>query len=342
MKIWIAWLQVLIPLVVLWKICGMLVEGIAGIVCHFPKLSSQTMGELAVLRFNIALLGISCFAVLVVQNGGCPDIAVATVFGYCLFNLLATLGICVYRRDLPSSSLAYGSGALLLMVVALMTLILRDGHIAWPESLAAVMLYGGYHYRYQRRLPPSETGPTNPSLPLWLSLLYLLGSLAIIGVACHFLVAGSIAITLWQTIPHTLLGTLVIAIGISIPNLVLLKNFMRHHQSDMVVATVVSGQLQGILIGLGLPLLVLNVTGTVYTLAGSSRALPFEKFTLVFSLFYLLISCVLFLICIKRSINRVKGIGLLAWYCIYCATLLISYVMRDSHWVRSLPIWLGF
>jgi cation:H+ antiporter len=340
MALWIPLLQLTISLVVLWKICDIMVEGLSNLAHRFKIPVSFAGAILGIVSYSTPEFGTSLFAILVTNGGHFPDISLATILGCVLFSLTVILGICLSFRNQPILPACQRDGLFLAAVLLLMLLSLHDGRIGLWESLAALVLYGMYGVRLILNIPPSDSLHVSHPLPTWLAFLYFFGAIAIIGVAYHFAVEATIQLTYVTQLPITLLSVFVLAIGISIPELFTVIASVRRGHGSLAISNLVASNIFNILVCLGFPLVIFNSQGHIYHLAVREDSVPLDKFILVFSLLYLF--CTFLLTLLLMRLRRIKGWMLIGLYLAYCLVILAACLRQDSTWIEDFPKWFGF
>lgn len=187
------------------------------------------------------------------------DIAVGSVIGSSIFNVLVTLGLSaliiplrvsrqLVRLDIPLMILA----SLLVFVLAYNeTLTPLDGLIL----LATLVLYLGLLLRKSRQSQPSEPG-TRPRAPWLSSLLLMIVGLLLLVFAGHLLVAAAVEVATDLGLSERIIGLTIVAVSTSLPELATSLIAALRGQRDIAVGNVIGSNLFNLLGVLGFTALV--------------------------------------------------------------------------------------
>ena len=208
-----------------------------------------------------------------------PDIAVGSVVGGSIFNLLVTLGLCaliiplrvtrqLVRVDIP---LVIAASALLFglswngVLGALDGVILLLGLLAF---LVIVLRQSGQGFAYRKAA--SEAGARKPG-PALLRLAALVVGIACLIFGSHLLVAASVLLALDLGLSERVIGLTVIAVSTSLPCLATSLIAALRGQRDIAVGNVIGSSLFNLLGVLGITALIAPVSLSV-----SPNALDFD------------------------------------------------------------------
>jgi cation:H+ antiporter len=208
-----------------------------------------------------------------------PDIAVGSVVGGSIFNLLVTLGLCaliiplrvtrqLVRVDLP---LMIAASALVFGLAWNGTLGALDGAILLLGLLTFLMIVlrqSGQGFAYRKSA--SETGARKPG-PALLRLAALVVGIACLIVGSHLLVAASVVLALDLGLSERVIGLTVIAVSTSLPCLATSLIAALRGQRDIAVGNVIGSSLFNLLGVLGVTALIAPVSLSV-----SPNALDFD------------------------------------------------------------------
>lgn len=255
---------------------------------------------------------------LIASLSGSVDIGVGTVIGSNIWNIAGILGI--------SATVAGGIGAskeglnrdwLMTLATGLILLFFMFfGDINWVAALVMVSLYGVYLWLliksqrsksilreqkyYQNNHKPEKKVLDKKKLGF--ALLGLLGLI----VGCRILVYSGVELARIAGIPEMIMGLFTLAIGTSIPELVVTLSSAMKGLHDLSIGTVLGSNTFNILIGIGIPALLLGV--------------PVERLSLVFDAPVMILVTVLLMVLIrtgKMKLNRSGGIILIGTYLSY-------------------------
>ena len=338
----IALIKLIVSLIVLWKICDIMVDGLCSLSQRFKIPQSVAGATLAAVSSSAPEFGTSLFSILITEQGKYPEIGMATIIGSAIFNVLVIIGLAALFRNLKVLPRVYSRDGLFYFLTLILLIIgLWDGKITLWEAGAAIGLYLIYTFILiiDIKRHPEEQEETK-QLPTATALLYFVGSVVIIGIACHFLVEGTIQISNATNIPKTLISVLVLAAGTSIPDCFASIAAARKGQGAMAISNALGSNVFDILICLGVPIFILNTRGNAYTMPQAS----IEQTLLIFSMLFLTGTVFITLILIKHkwSVGKFKGGLLVLLYVIYLVGILSAYAMRDAAWVQNFPKWFGF
>lgn len=255
---------------------------------------------------------------LIASLSGSVDIGVGTVIGSNIWNIAGILGI--------SATVAGGIGAskeglnrdwLMTLATGLILLFFMFfGDINWVAALVMVSLYGVYLWlliksqrsksilreqKYYQNNDKPEKKVLNKK-KIGFALLGLLGLI----VGCRILVYSGVELARIAGIPEMIMGLFTLAIGTSIPELVVTLSSAMKGLHDLSIGTVLGSNTFNILIGIGIPALLLGV--------------PVERLSLVFDAPVMILVTVLLMVLIrtgKMKLNRSGGIILIGTYLSY-------------------------
>ncbi|WP_339545760.1 calcium/sodium antiporter [Pseudomonas sp. RA_35y_Pfl2_P32] len=193
--------------------------------------------------------------------GHSTDIAVGSVIGSNIFNILVTLGLSaliiplrvarqLVRLDIP---LLIGASLLLLALAWNEQLSALDGGVL----LAALALYLGLLWRQSRPTggPPRPT--TDAARAPWLSsALLMLAGLGLLVFAGHLLLGATVALASELGLSERIIGLTIVAVSTSLPQFATSLIAALRGQRDIAVGNVIGGNLFNLLGVLGITALV--------------------------------------------------------------------------------------
>ncbi|QIH11756.1 MULTISPECIES: calcium/sodium antiporter [unclassified Pseudomonas] len=195
--------------------------------------------------------------------GGSTDIAVGSVIGSSIFNILVTLGLSaliiplrvsrqLVRLDIP---LMIGASLLVFALAYNEHLTPLDGAVL----LAALVLYLGLLLRQSRhstRLHAPEPSGRRKAAPWFSSLLLILLGLGLLVFAGHLLLGAAVTVADDLGLSERVMGLTVIAISASLPQLATSLLAALRGQRDIAVGNVIGSNLFNLLGVLGFTALV--------------------------------------------------------------------------------------
>lgn len=195
---------------------------------------------------------------------GAPGIAVGNVVGSNIANILLILGVAALICPLAVSRRAFYRDGTVVSVATLCGIaVCLTGELRPPGGVLLVALliaYIVYCYRAERTVENATENPVQPALAvpgsinltLAVSIVLLVGGLALTMLGAHLLVSSVLAIGAEAGIPETVLGVTVVAVGTSLPELTtsVLAAFRR--QPDIAFGNIVGSNIYNILGILGI------------------------------------------------------------------------------------------
>jgi cation:H+ antiporter len=208
--------------------------------------------------------------------GQSSDIAVGSVIGSNIFNILVTLGLSaliiplrvarqLVRLDIP---LLIGASLLVFALAWNEQLSALDGGVL----LAALALYLGLLWRQSRPTTrPSRPTADAPRTPWLSSVLLMLAGLGLLVFAGHLLLDATVALASKLGLSERIIGLTVVAVSTSLPQLATSLIAALRGQRDIAVGNVIGGNLFNLLGVLGITALLAPVPLSV-----SPNALDFD------------------------------------------------------------------
>ena len=287
-----------------------------------------------------------------IRSGDHSDIGIGTIVGSALFNILVIIGASAIVKNaklvwqpVVRDFIFYG-----ISVVALY-LVLKDGEISWIESLCMLASYSLYllavmkwHklFNYSDDDTMEEEEEEDDDLKGW-KIIFLplriiiekifpstknyfitfLFSILMIALLCWVLVESAIGISHILQVPEVVIALTVLAVGTSIPDMVSSVIVAKQGRGGMAVSNAVGSNIFDILIGLGLPWLIMSIA--------SGKAIPTNSETLSESVLLLFASvALLFLVFLfsRWRINKIMGYILIMIYILYLGREVINIYLQ--------------
>lgn len=242
---------------------------------------------------------------------GAQDIAVSSVFGSNIFNLLVTLGLTavltplrvsrtLVRLDIP---LMIGAG----LLVWLLSLNQQLGRLEGLALLFGLALYLFLIRRQARRQQRPLPVAGQPASRAWPQLLVLLAGLGLLIAGGHLLLDAAVDIAEGYGLSDRIIGLTIVAVGTSMPELATSVIAALRGQRDLAVGNVVGSCLFNLLGVLGLTAVIAPLPLTI-----SPNALAFDLPVMV-----AVAALCLPLFLAGWRITRAEGIALLGLYLAY-------------------------
>lgn len=272
--------------------------------------------ERIALHFNISsfVIGATLVAVgtslpemaasIAASSAGKPEMAVANVIGSVIFNICLVLGIVflLFKNISPKRDLFKNDSAWSIFPVVIFLIMAYDGEIGAFEGVLFLALMGGYLLFLSKNSKDIE-GEVSSELTkekfTWgrtLVLLMLGFGLIIAGAAYTIesasMIARNIGVTEW------VISLILIALGTSLPELVVSITAAKKGNADMVIGNIIGSNVANFAVVLGSAAIV------------SPLLVDFEKYG--FDIFCAVVaSFMLVFITANKLYNRSAGIALL-------------------------------
>jgi cation:H+ antiporter len=190
-----------------------------------------------------------------------PDIAVGSVVGSSIFNILVTLGLSALIIPLRVSRQLVRLDIPLMIGASLLVFVL-----AWNEEigrfdgmllLGALALYLGLLLRQsQHSTRPHSEQPEATQASWFSSLLMIIAGLAMLVFAGHLLLGAAVVVATDLGFSERVIGLTVVAVGTSLPELATSLIAALRGQRDIAVGNVIGANLFNLLGVLGLTALI--------------------------------------------------------------------------------------
>jgi len=299
------------------------------------KLSSDAAGAtLMAVGSSAPELFVALFAVL--KPGEHEAIGIGSIVGSAIFNLLVIVGAAaVVRKTKLTWKPLVRDLFFYLLAVVLLVFFIRDGSFGMFEAAIFIAVYVAYviavvqwrkWFRYKDNASDqhSETdcNPKGILKPVDHILCFIFPdkkryygvfvfSILLIAALSWILVELAVQISVNLGIPEAIIALTVLAVGTSIPDLLSSIIVARQGRGDMAVSNAIGSNIFDILIGLGLPFMIVMLLGTDTIEAGGNLIRS------VIILFGSLVLLVLLLIFRRWNVGKPTGIILIVVYIAY-------------------------
>ncbi len=311
---------------------GLLVAGAGMIIRGASHLAARLGLSPLVIGMTVVAFSTSAPELVLSLNAianGLPDIAVGTVVGSNIFNVLFTLGLAALVAPLVVSShlLRYGV-PLMILVATLFYLMSGDRVIDRGEGALLVaclvgvttaMIIFGRKKRGAEAAAHELPAPPPVGTSLKWDLLFIGGGYGLTALGSHWFVQGAVLFARWMGVSDLVVGLTVVAVGASLPELVTTVVASLRGERDIAVGNVVGSIIFNILGVLGLMALV------------APNGLPVAPVAVAFDI---PVMVAVALVCLPifftgGEIARWEGALLLVYYLIY-ATYLVLAASKDD------------
>jgi cation:H+ antiporter len=260
---------------------------------------------------------------IIATLSGSADIGVGCVIGSNIWNIAGILGIsATFAGVIKTNPQGLSRDGIVTLATALILLVFMFfGDIGKLAAVVFIVVYAFYlrtliKSQNQEAVIGIEThkngAPANegsflsklksisPKTYVW-TIIGLIGLI----VGCRLLIYSGVELGRTLGIPEMIMGLFTLAIGTSIPELVVTFQSAMKGLHDLSIGTVLGSNTFNIMIGIGVPALIMNI--------------PVEPLSLTFDAPAMIFVTVLVLLLIKRGnkLTRIDGIILMATYISY-------------------------
>lgn len=210
---------------------------------------------------------------------GAPDVAVGSVIGSNIFNVLVILGLAALIIPLRvSRQLVRLDIPLMIAASALVYALCGNGHLGRAEGLLLLLALAGYlamlwhQSRHYARTYPAQDASAARAGRFWSgALLQVLFGLGLLSLAGHLLLEAAIEVATDLGLSERVIGLTVVAVCTSLPELAAALIAAIRGEREIAVGTVIGSNLLNLLGVLGLTALI-----TPEPLTISPNALAFD------------------------------------------------------------------
>lgn len=271
---------------------------------------------------------------------GAPDIAVSSVFGSNIFNVLMTLGLSALLVPLRVSRQVVRLDIPLMIAASLLVWLLSlNQQLGRGEGALLVGCLGGYLYlirrQAQRHVRPLPMTPTANQQRCWVLGLKSLVGLGLLIGGGHLLLDAAIDVAQDYGLSDRIIGLTIVAVGTSMPELATSLIAALRGQREIAVGNVIGSSLFNLLGVLGFTAVI-----APHPLTISPNALGFDLPVMVG-----VAALCLPLFHSGYRITRAEGLALVGVYLTYGAHVLafstgLTLAARLEHWMLfyGLPV----
>ncbi len=240
-------------------------------------------------------------------------IAISNVIGSNMFNLLIVVGVCsaiktmnvnksIIKRDFP----------IIVFVSVLMLVQITDGTYSRTDALLLLVLFVTYLVLVilSALRNKEESAEEIKTLPVWKSLIFIVGGVAAIVFGGDLVVDSASKIALSIGMSQTLVGLTIVAMGTSLPELVTSIVACRKGSSDLAIGNVMGSNLFNILF-------VIGSSAAITPMKGISKESVIDMSICVG------VTALMYLMCFRSAkFHRRQGIFCVILYAIYTAYII--------------------
>ncbi len=272
------------------------------------------------LSFVIIGLGTSMPDLLISSisaSQGQVELMLASIIGANIVLLCVVLGIVTIRKgvfQVREQSVLENFGWIFFVIIIPFFLLL-DGRLTSLEGVILIALYGMYlyHVKEEEPLARKEEEQTHQVIGFGLHehskarlVAELLVFLVVAVIASHFIVDTAVDISSSFNIHPLLMGFLVIALGIAIPELALDLNALQAREEEVIWGDLIGSFITELTLVLG-----------VASIVGGVLVFKFLDFIVGYGFMVLAFVLVFFFAYRKKALSRAEGVLLLLLYVIF-------------------------
>ncbi len=301
------------------------------------RLSSDAAGAtLMAVGSSAPELFVALFAVL--KPGQHQAIGIGSIVGSAIFNLLIIVGVAAFvsKKNTKLTWQPIIRDLLFYTItVAFLVWFISDKTFTITEAVVFLGVYVLYVLAviyWRKLLPYSDMKFTEPEdahgehnkftrpIDWFLHLIFpspkhyyfvFLFSIVLIAAISYVLVEVAVVSALILGIPEAIIALTVLAVGTSVPDLISSAIVARQGRGDMAVSNAIGSNIFDILVGLGLPFLIVMLgSGEVISAGGDLVVSSVILFASVIILFILLLIS-------KWKIGKITGVLLISMYFFY-------------------------
>lgn len=258
-------------------------------------------------------------AAIIASLSGSADIGVGTVIGSNIWNIAGILGIsATIAGSIGTTKEGLNRNWFMTLITGIILIFFMFfGYINWIASLVMITVYIFYFWFLIKSQRNNKIEPIDDILPEDVIksnkkhikkkniLLTFLGFLGLI-LGCRILVYSGVELANIAGIPTMIMGLFTLAIGTSLPELVVTLSSAIKGLHELSIGTVLGSNTFNILIGIGIPALIIG--------------LPVERFSIILDAPMMILVTILLMVLIRAGnmkLNRVGGIILIGIYLAY-------------------------
>jgi cation:H+ antiporter len=246
---------------------------------------------------------------------GSPDVGVGCALGANIWNIGGILGIsALVTGTITTRKVDIQRDGLMAFLTALILFIFLFifGNINLFAGIILISLYMAYLYYLinsqkkfkNENIEKSIAKNKNESVNFRKKVFLVILSIICLGIGCRILVYATVELSIIFSIPEIFAGIL-LAFGTTAPEFFTVMTSARRGLSSLAVGTVLGSNIFNIMIGLGVPALLVTI--------------PVEKITIFYDAPALLIITLTLLLLLRRKykISKMESLVLVLFYIIY-------------------------
>lgn len=268
-----------------------------------------------IIGLTIVAMGTSlpeCAVSLTASMSDQNALAVSNVIGSNIFNLMVVTGFCAVFSSLPIEKNTLKKEFPFSIICAAVLLVM--GYIGMvvgrADGMILLVLFAAYIISMvQSALKARASGQSVEEeeykiLPVWKSILFIVGGMIAIKFGGDFVVDGAVVIAKGFGLSENLIGLTIVACGTSLPELVTSIVAAKKNEVDMALGNVIGSNVFNILFVLGI--------------ASSISPIAFIMENVIDIILLIIMSAFVWILgWTKQKIDRKEGILMLVIYAVY-------------------------
>lgn len=274
-----------------------------------------------IIGLTIVAMGTSlpeCAVSLTASMSGQNALAVSNVVGSNIFNLMVVCGFCAVFSSLPIDKNTLKKEFPFSIVCALLLLVMGylGMKVGRADGVILLVLFTAYIVSMVRTALKARAAGANVEeeeyeiLPVWKSILFIVGGMVAIKFGGDFVVDGAVVIATGFGLSENLIGLTIVACGTSLPELVTSVVAAKKNEVDMALGNVIGSNIFNIL-------LVLGISGAISPIAFIMENVIDIIILMLMSVFVWILGWT------KQKIDRKEGIIMIVIYAVYLVYICI-------------------
>lgn len=266
---------------------------------------------LVIVGFGTSLPEIASSFAAISQNK--LEFIVANAVGSNIANSLLILGVIIAVNKVTTidrSRVSFDMIAMTLVTVMLVVLVLTNSLSFFTGSVLIFIFILYLYWRFLRIKKVFDQLSINENvLSHRQSYLYCLFGMLAVATGAHYTVSSASQVAEWFGVSIGLVSILVVAMGTSLPELVVSVKAVSKGNTDLAVGNLVGSNIFNILLVIGLPSLFV--------------ALVVDELVLSYGITFMILSTITFLLFVyKGEMNRWFGVSLLVLFMVFILKIL--------------------